>query len=494
MRGGTPARRGQDGPGTNRATRRPAGQAGPLYWAVVPFFATLVPLSLALALGWNTPLYLWVYQLVPGFAFFQAPARLLIWYTVAMAVLAGVGAHVFELTARSRRNWQRLLVASAGITIAVAAASLLLTGRSRTFLVSGLLLGVLLAASIILLLQRPAGRPDQSIRSLSWQWLVVLFISFDLLWAALPLTPTQPAAVFGETIASAEFLKQQPGRHRFLVEAQFDYDTKFNRYFRFDAFGPDNLDHWQAMKETLIPNLGVYAGLPSANNYEPLVVGHWQQLLDLIETSGQVQRARLLALMNVGYVIGDPTGLDGPPVYQTEVMAIRPVAQPLPRAYFVPAAYPVKTEAEALARLSSADFDSTQETVIMLNDSNSLNGLSYRTEPGTSNPVQPAEITAEEANRLVLNVAAPAAGFVVLTDTFYPGWQAAVDGQAVPVWQANLAFRAVPVEAGQHEIVFNYTPRSFRLGLWLSIATWLAVGIFSLGRRQAGLAPAPTIR
>lgn len=456
------------------------------YWAVVPFFATLAPLSLVLALGWNTPLYLWVYQFAPGFAFFQAPARLLIWYTVAMAVLAGVGAHVFRLTARSRRNWLRLLVASAGITIAVAVASLLLTGRSRTFLMSGLLLGVLLALSIILLLQRPAGRPGQSSRSLLWQWLVVVFIAFDLLQAALPLTPTLPAAVFGEPIASAEFLKQQPGPHRFLVGSRFDYDTKFNRYFRFNAFGPGGPDHWQTLKETLIPNLGVYAGLPSANNYEPLAVGHWQQLMHLVERSDGARRDRLLALMNVGYVVDDPAGPGGPPVYRTEVMAIRRVAQPLPRAYFVPAAYPVNTEAEAAARLSSADFDSTQEIVIILNNSNSFTGPLAGAAPGIASPVQPAVITAEETSRLVLNVVAPAAGFVVLTDTFYPGWQATVDGQAVPVWQANLAFRAVPVAAGRREIIFSYTPRSFRLGLWLTVLAWLGVGMFSLGSRVAG--------
>lgn len=479
------------------AQRRQAevtGETAPAYWAVVPFFAALVPISLVLALGWNTPLYLWLYRLVPGFAFFQAPARLLIWYTVAMAVLAGVGAHIFDLTARSRRNWQRLLVASAGITVAVAAASLLLTGRSRTFLISALLLGLLLGLSILLLLQRPAGRPGQSIRSLTWQWLVVLLVSADLLRAALPLVPAQPAEVFSETIASAEFLKQQPGPHRYLVDAQFDYDTKFNRYFRFSAFGPDRLDHWQTMKETLIPNLGVYAGLPSANNFEPLVVGHWQQLLDLVKTSSPADQDRLLALMNVGYLIGDPAGPGGPPVYQTEVVAIRRVAQPLPRAYFVPAAYPVKTAAEAAARLSSADFDSAQEAVIMLNDSNSLNGPTVPPPagagPGTKNPVA-ATVTMEEAGRLVLNVAAPAAGVVVLTDTFYPGWQATLDGQAVPVWQANLAFRAVPVETGQHEIIFYYTPGSFRLGLWLSGVTWLAVGIFGLSRRRAGNRAAP---
>jgi hypothetical protein len=92
-------------------------------WRVVPFFALLGPISLILAMGWNTPIYLWVFEFVPGFGFFQAPARLLIWYTIAMAVLAGIGAQSFKLTPSSRRGWQRLLVAAVGLTIAGLAGS-----------------------------------------------------------------------------------------------------------------------------------------------------------------------------------------------------------------------------------------------------------------------------------------------------------------------------------------------------------------------------------
>jgi uncharacterized membrane protein YfhO len=61
---------------------------------------------------------------------------------------------------------------------------------------------------------------------------------------------------------------------------------------------------------------------------------------------------------------------------------------------------------------------------------------------------------------------------VVLTDTYYPGWQAWVDGRETVIKQANLAFRAVPVAAGQHQLTFEYWPRSFSLGLWLSGLAW----------------------
>jgi uncharacterized membrane protein YfhO len=65
---------------------------------------------------------------------------------------------------------------------------------------------------------------------------------------------------------------------------------------------------------------------------------------------------------------------------------------------------------------------------------------------------------------------------VVLTDTFYPGWQATVNDQPAKIWQANLAFRAVAVETGRQQIIFSYRPYSFYLGLWTSIASILVIG------------------
>jgi hypothetical protein len=435
-------------------------------------------------MGWNTPIYLWVFDFVPGFGFFQAPARLLIWYTVAMAVLAGIGAQFFKLTPGSRRGWQRLLVASLGLISASLASNFLLPDRSRTFLVAIMMLGLWLAVSAILLLRRPkpslagqtTSRRDFK-KEVVWQWLVLTVVAFDLLWAAFPLNPTLPDAIYTQPTASANFLKTQPVASRYWVDEQFDYETKFERYFRFSAFGPSEMAYWQGLKETLISNLGVYAALASANNYDPLVVGRWQHLIDLLEDADETERARLLALMNVGYFVDNPTRSVGSKLYKNEIMAIEQVPEQLPRAYFVPQAYQAKNEAEVIARLTSPEFDYRQEVIIM--EAN----LKIEAKAETETQETPGIVTVAEqgTNQVALTVTAPTSGFVVLTDTFYPGWQATVDGQPARIWPANLAFRAVAVETGAHEIVFSYRPRSFTIGLWISAATLVAIvalGVF----------------
>jgi len=542
-------------------------QAQPL--SVVPFFALLIPISLILALGWNTPIYLWVFDTIPGFNFFQGPARLLIWYAIAVAVLAGIGAQFFESTPTNRPNWRRLLAACVALTAGSFLAESYISGRSLTFLTATRSTGVLLILSIILLVIRPKKAEEISAKSTDsalteellpasgtsstaqnsalpltpapwegpsqregpaqgegkrryeyrtsprlggieggqrssnstnliplsvaeglrasflrepfWQWAIVIFIAIDLLLVAWPLIPTLPSALFKQPIASAEFLKDQPNTSRFFVDDSFTYATLFDHYFQFEAFGPSQIEYWQGLKESLVPNFGVYAGLPSANNDDPLVIAEWQQLKKLLEKADVDQQVRLLSIMNVGYFI-DITANAWPTLYSGEIFTIRSVPNTLPRAYFVSQAYYAKDNSEAIDRLLASDFDPHQKVVIISREfSEAANGNLVPIP--TIEPVMVKEL---EAKQLQLEVNAPSSGFVVLIDTFYPGWQATVDDQAVDIWQANLAFRAVAVEAGQHKINFNYRPLSFTFGLWTSIATYLIiVGIMAMRRLKS---------
>ncbi|HMQ55904.1 MAG TPA: YfhO family protein, partial [Anaerolineae bacterium] len=70
------------------------------------------------------------------------------------------------------------------------------------------------------------------------------------------------------------------------------------------------------------------------------------------------------------------------------------------------------------------------------------------------------------------------AGYLVLADAYYPGWQATLDEQPVPIERANYAFRAVYVPAGQHLVRFEFDPWTWKVGLALSGLTGLALGLW----------------
>jgi hypothetical protein len=90
----------------------------------------------------------------------------------------------------------------------------------------------------------------------------------------------------------------------------------------------------------------------------------------------------------------------------------------------------------------------------------------------------PARVSLSGDQRVVIQANASRAGWLVLNDTYYPGWKASVDGRSVDIRPANTAFRAIPVAAGRHTITFSYRPLSVIVG---AIVSALALLLIVLG-------------
>ena len=70
-----------------------------------------------------------------------------------------------------------------------------------------------------------------------------------------------------------------------------------------------------------------------------------------------------------------------------------------------------------------------------------------------------AALLEDAGSRLKIRVNG-AGGYLVIADSFVPGWSAVEDGRPVPIVRADYAFRAVPVSPGTHEVVLTYHPWS----------------------------------
>lgn len=84
-------------------------------------------------------------------------------------------------------------------------------------------------------------------------------------------------------------------------------------------------------------------------------------------------------------------------------------------------------------------------------------------------------VTRYEPNRIELETRNSSAGFLVLSEMYYRGWEAWLDGKRIPVEKVNYLLRGVAVPAGDHRIEFVYRAHSFRNG-----ATWSLAGIVLL--------------
>ncbi len=109
---------------------------------------------------------------------------------------------------------------------------------------------------------------------------------------------------------------------------------------------------------------------------------------------------------------------------------------------------------------------------------------------GSGPPSTPARLVSKSDTAMMFDVDATAPGRFVFLNTYYPGWQATVDGRAVPIAPANVAFDSIPIPAGSHRVRFSYHPTSVVVGGVISIAAVVIAFVcllpVSLVRRRRG--------
>jgi len=104
----------------------------------------------------------------------------------------------------------------------------------------------------------------------------------------------------------------------------------------------------------------------------------------------------------------------------------------------------------------------------------------YLTREGEERlPMARSQVTfaRDDANAVTLVAEGSQPGVLVLTDSYYPGWRAWVDGRPVEIRLVNRAFRGIAVSSGRHNVELRYEPASFRVGLFVSLtALWVLSG------------------
>jgi hypothetical protein len=159
---------------------------------------------------------------------------------------------------------------------------------------------------------------------------------------------------------------------------------------------------------------------------------------------------------------------------------------PLPRAWLVKD-FKVMDSQAMLWAMTQKEFLPGKE--VFLEETPLSLALSHR-EGGASGGE--AEIISESNNRIQLLAKSTEDNFLVLSDTYYPGWKAFVDGKKTKIYRADYTFRAIPLSAGTHQVEFVYDPLSFKLGIGATILGILGcVGLGWVGRRKRAAVSKP---
>jgi hypothetical protein len=89
-------------------------------------------------------------------------------------------------------------------------------------------------------------------------------------------------------------------------------------------------------------------------------------------------------------------------------------------------------------------------------------------------------------SRVLVELEMECRGMLIVSDNWYPGWRAEVDGKAVPIWRVNSALRGVVVEQGRHKVAMTYRPWTVYLGLACALAGLLGAVLLQLRAEEDG--------
>ncbi len=459
--------------------------------------AILAGVGLLLALGGNAVLHGWLYQWFPGFDKLRAPARAIVLLDFGVALLAARGLGDLLHPGMEPAQWHSLSRVVRTLTLALAGVVLvalplayfaLLTGQDKdpaifrriATAVNGLnLFALLLGASAILLYARwrtwnqprsggvcdpaPHGhqgshgghRPPLSLKprlgfgawGLGFGLSALALIFFDL-------------AALG---AHVDVGTKDPTRH-FQHPAAVEFLTADTDLYRIDSV-TECWDVWQP-NTSLLHDVYDVMGV-----YNPLMLAHYDRYWATLGS----RSTPLYDFLNAKYVIGHKDvpldwtkfelAFDGDP--DVNIYRNRRV---LPRALVVHQAIVEGDPAAAEARIHQPGFSPTQTVVLKW-------GANLDVTPAGEST---ARVTAHRPNEMAVAVHATADGYLVLSEVYYPGWQATVDDAPAEVLLANTAFRAVRVPAGDHTVRLWFAPDSVRWGMLLGLGTLLGLGLWGL--------------
>jgi len=461
--------------------------------------------ALVMAWGGNTPLYYVPYYLLPGISKFRGPAMIFFLAAFSLVALAGLGLdYVFrQMKADDNRKTVRIVMAGGAVPLVLL---LLFAGmkgpvmsllRSTTIqasqklaalesnypaMVGGLLLAAAVAALGLLLLKLFI---DRRLKPVAFAAGLAVVMVMDI-GISLNLWDEQRGYIRGVPSPNEYFAPDE-------ATAFLKQDTSLFRVLPW---------HFERSDEGVL----FYNGVQSVAGQLPNPLQTYQDFVgsgtSVFFRPDRMLNPNFMNLANIKYVISltlpeDASKYDARA--QQEIARIRGYfGQPrferafagnrysvyrnkdaLPRMFVASRYVQVNDNDDVVSRLSLPDFNPAR-TVLLYADP----GIAA----GTDSVAGTAVITRFDCNEIAADVEMTSPGLLVLTENYHPDWRAYDNGKPVPTLQAYHTFRAIPLQSGQHEVIFRYDPRYYVGGAALSLAaTLILLGtlVFGLVRARA---------
>ena len=474
-----------------------------MFAAVLPrklrwFWIGTLIISLLWTLGGSTPFYYIVYELVPGTKFFRAPSTMMYVSMFAVSVLAAFGAErvLASFQALSNRfiiGWAAALAVLALIIVGAAvpiadsmAASMAAVGYPTEYtariseaaranqgaLLAGAARSVFFAAATLGILWF-YGRGKVPAQRLAWALVILLVVD---LWSIERRywNFSQPARQSFATDPAIEAIKTDsvPGRVIALPlgpgvaprDPVYSGSALMVHHVRsVSGYHGNELGRYQKVLSagSVVPNYGKDGLRPEFWRHENV---RW--LYTPLSESQLADIAKQLNVPGFTKVLGPVKNASGSTVYLYRVPGDNPAA-------VVANAIVKGTDDQALATVLDARFDARRAAIVDTAERLQTPQLTGIPEPSS---VQ-AKTTRYDSGAINVELTGPvqnSGSMLVVSENFYPGWKATVDGKQVDAVRANYNLIGVPLPAGARAIELRFRDPSYDTGKVVTLAAILA--------------------
>lgn len=371
-----------------------------------------------------------LYALVPRLWMAREAGRFMYLADFALPILAAFGVEALLCAPGEKSAWSGLNRILA--VVAIACVAILMVPA----LFAGVGLGPWEGLSVLLLLLSCGmfGFLTRGHTGAMTRFVIVGLILFDLAafnWTArnkldVERTGTNHLARALSCRGAVDFLKSRPG------------------LFRVRVFGD------------MAPNIGDLYGVQT--------VGGWGATL--LKNYGPLHGN--LDLWNVRYLLKPASAQEPGALYQDQAWKVYENPSACPRAWIVHETSMERAPERLQKRLSSGEVDPRRTALVGA-------PLGTALEPLAAGAGEDVTFGAYGANRLELKARAQTRGLLVLSEVFYPGWSATVNGNEAQIHEVDGALRGIVIPPGESRVVLRYAPWSVIAGGFLTVLAFLAV-------------------
>ena len=438
----------------------------------IRFWLMVFALGAFFALGEFNPLYSLFHEWVPLFNLFRYPQKFFFFCAFALVFLSAWGLDRFiEGITNKKAEMKKLLLALLAIAMVVAGMYGAHTNRAG---LESLMILLLLAFGIFALHLKKLNRSG-------FFSLLLLLMVMDLMGKNAMLVPMIDREFYTEPPPLAKRLGGTANSFRvyngMLIEKMMGKKISSNPLAgrsktpssRAARPSYNLLDIQLATREQVYPNIGAIYDLAYVEGSATMKMKSSLLWYESFLLSDIPKKKRILKRSNVKYWVTEDYEQLPSAQYPRGIKKVNVFEDVLPRAFLVGESRVVPS-AEQLDTYYASAFDPLRQVLlaekVVVKKEKNFSGQVERIEYGP--------------NRVTVKTRQNEEGFLVLLDTWFPGWKVEVDGQLERIYRANYFYRAVKLGPGYHRIEFSYEPIGLRMGFTISGMTFilllLAVG------------------